>query len=100
MKIYPEKTGRSRQKKKWYIPIVASALILILGIQLFTLYTKLSDYRDKEAVLATRLEAAQAQSQELADYEAYTKTDEYILNTARSKLGMIKENEVIFKEKR
>ena len=37
--------------------------------------------------------------QDLKDYEKYTKTKEYTESTARSKLGLLYDNEKIFKEK-
>lgn len=90
---------RIKQKRKWYIPFMVIAVVFVLGFQLMGLYTKLSDYKSREAALTKELEDAMTTKEELTDYEAYTKTDEYIQNLARTKLGLVKENEIIFKEK-
>lgn len=85
-------------KKKLYIPIVTGAIMVILGIQLISLYSKLSGYREREAYLIKEVEAAEQTAGDLEDYEAYTHSEEYICNTARTRLGLVKENEIIFKE--
>lgn len=97
MKVYSGGGNHNKQKKKWYIPVMAIALVFVLGTQLISLYSKLNDYRAREAALASQLEDAEAVRQELIDYEAYTHTDEFIRNTARNKLGMVMANETIFK---
>lgn len=88
-----------KNKRKWYIPVATIIIVGVLGFQLFSLYAKLSGYRAQEEKLTQELEEAKVTEQELVEYEAYTKSDEYIRNTARNKLGLVGENEIIFKEK-
>ena len=38
--------------------------------------------------------------QELSELESYTRTQEYIEDVARSKLGLAYDNEIIFKEQK
>lgn len=90
---------RQKRKRKWYVPIAVLTVTIILGIQVFNLYSKLSFYENKRARLMEELDAAMATEQELSDYEAYTKTEEYIINMARTKLGLVKDNEIIFKQR-
>lgn len=90
---------RRTRKRKWYIPIVVIAVTIVLGIQVLNLYSKLSYYESKRADLELQLENAKATEQELTDYEAYTKTEDYIINMARTKLGLVKDNEIIFKKR-
>lgn len=78
---------------------MAIILTVAFSIQIFNLFGKLHSYREREEVLKIELEAANARGDELSEYEKYTQTDEYIRNTARTKLGLVKENEVIFREK-
>lgn len=91
--------SKVKRKKNWYIPFFTIIIIGVLGFQLISLYMKLSDYRAIKADLEKQYKDAQVTEQELVDYEAYTQSDEYIQNTARSKLGMVKENEIVFREK-
>ena len=44
-------------------------------------------------------EEQKEKQQDLKDYEKYTKTKEYTESQARSKLGLLYDNETIFKEK-
>ena len=48
---------------------------------------------------SSELEAQEERKQDLLDYENYTKSDKYIENTARSKLGLVYDDEMIFREK-
>lgn len=88
-----------KKKKNLYIPIATIIIIGILGIQLIGLYSKLCGYEKKEALLREQLNDARTTEEELKEYEAYTQSDEFIKNTARSKLGLVGENEIVFKEK-
>lgn len=91
---------KPKQKRiTWYIPVAVVLVTGFLGFQLLGLYSKLSTYEERKSELMVELEEAKAKEQELSDYEAYTETDEYFQNTARTKLGLVKENEIIFKEK-
>jgi len=55
--------------------------------------------KDVEAKKMAELEKEQQVSQELSDKERYTQTSEYVENTAKNKLGLVKEDEIIFREK-
>lgn len=90
---------RVKTKRKWYVPIAVIVVTLVLGFQLFGLYSKLSSYEAKKKELEFKLDEAKATEQELSDYEAYTQTEEYIINMARTKLGLVKDNEIIFKQR-
>lgn len=90
---------RIRTKKNWYVPIATLIIIGVLGFQIISMYSKLSGYRDKKASLEKELSEALTTKQELIDYEIYTQSDEYIKNTARNKLGLVGENEIVFREK-
>lgn len=90
---------RHRRKRKPYIPIFVGVLFLILGIQMLNLYQKSQEYKAREASLEQELKDEEQRTKDLAEYEAYTKTDEYVVNTARTKLGLVYDNEIIFKEK-
>ena len=53
----------------------------------------------KESSLKTQLEDEKNRSQEIKDYEEYTKTQKFIEDMAKSRLGLVYDNEVIFKKK-
>ena len=79
--------------------ILSLALVVILSFQMISLYKRYVGYRTREASLQEELSVQKNRKQDLKDYEKYTKTKEYSESTARSKLGLLYDNEIIFKEK-
>lgn len=45
------------------------------------------------------IEAEQARTKEIEEYEKYTQTKKYVEEIAKSKLGLVYEGEIIFKDK-
>ena len=82
-----------------YVSIIVLFLIGVLGFQIMGLYRKNAAYETKEAALVAEYEEQLARQDELEAYEAYTKTDEYKENVSRTKLGLVRDNEIIFREK-
>lgn len=93
---------RKRKKQKRlgrYCAFTIGFLVVgILGIQMWRLKTKNAEYSAKQAELQVRLEEEQRRASDLEDYEAYVKSDAYIEDTAKSKLGMLYDDEIIFRE--
>ena len=54
--------------------------------------------RQAEA-LSQQIEEEQARTQEIEDLKQYMLTDEYAEQAAREKLGLVKENEIIFRRR-
>ena len=52
----------------------------------------------QEASLQKQLEEETARGAQLSSYETYTKSQQYVEDTAKSKLGLAYDNEIIFKE--
>ena len=88
-------SGQSRS----YIAIMALFLVIVMCAQLFILYNKSVAYAEKEEALKQELSGLMDRQQELEDYELYTQSDEYTKNTAQSKLGLVYENEIVFRER-
>ena len=55
--------------------------------------------KEVEAKKRAELQEQQQVAQELSDKERYTQTSEYVENTAKNKLGLVREDETIFREK-
>ncbi|MDD6551353.1 MAG: septum formation initiator family protein [Lachnospiraceae bacterium] len=79
--------------------LLGIAVAVTLLIQLNALYARYRSYKQKEALVNEQLEQQKEKQQDLKDYEKYTKTKEYTESQARSKLGLLYDNETIFKEK-
>ncbi len=51
------------------------------------------------AIPMEELEAQQSRQEDLIEYEVYTQSQQYVEDTAKSKLGMAYSDEIIFREK-
>ena len=97
--------GRRRKKRKQngngkiWISIIVATLLIVMSVQIVGLYNKKETYMAKESSLKTLLEDEKNRSQEIKDYEEYTKTQKFIEDMAKSRLGLVYDNEVIFKKK-
>ena len=95
-----EKSGAALgDNGRLYFAILIAFLIGMLGIQTVNTYQKQLAYKKQEAALEEELKAQQKKSEDLVEYEQQTQSEEYIENTAREKLGMTYENEIVFREK-
>ncbi len=97
-----ENGGKKSKKKSgpFFMAIVFLFLLAAMSIHVFHLYQKRESYL---AVLAERqeeLEVQQKRQEELIEYEAYTKSDEYVEDMAQARLGMVYGDEIIFREKK
>jgi len=72
--------------------------LIVMSIQIVKLYKEDQTYIAKEKELNEQLEDATEEQQQLADYEQYTQSQQYIEEVAKSKLGLVYNNEIVFKE--
>ncbi len=91
-----------RQNKAGMRCIVLIVLCLLVGIsvQIHHLWGKNEAYKVKEKQLTNQLELELERQEEIAAYEEYAATPEYIVELAKTKLGLVNENEIIFKERK
>ena len=91
---------RAKQSKSSMICITLLSLAIagVLSVQMVSLYEKNQEYRSREAELQSRLEAEQLRQDELEEREEYITPKEYIEKIAKTKLGLVYPNEIIFKE--
>ena len=55
-------------------------------------------YAQKEQQLQEQIDAETKRSEEIEEYRKYTQTQKYVEEVAKEKLGLVNENEIIFKE--
>lgn len=103
-----KKTGRKRSEvsgKKFGISgtyilgIVVIVFMAVMLAQIYQLNQKKTAYDQREVELQAEYEEETERSQEIEALSEYMKTTQYIEDTAKSKLGLAYENEIIFKEK-
>ena len=80
------------------ISVVVVLLLGVLTVQSNELKAKISSYDTRAAEIRTSIEEEQDRTKQIDEEKEYMQTDEYIANVAREKLGMVKENEIIFSE--
>lgn len=79
------------------ISIIVALLLVVISVDSKSLTEKKKALEEKEAELTLQLEAEQARTEELDEFEKYTRTKKYAEEMAKKKLGLVHENEIIFK---
>ena len=80
------------------ISMILIVFVIVMSVQIVKIYQKDQELIETQAEREAQLEEEPARQQELEEYEAYTQTNEYIEDVAKSKLGLAYDNEIIFKE--
>lgn len=81
-----------------YIAVIMVFLVVVLAVQVAGFKTKKNEYIRQEQALAAELVSLSNKADDLALYEQYVQTNRYKEDMAKSKLGLIYENEIIFRE--
>ena len=96
---------RKKKKKVGYnslgmIAIALVVLVLLGGLMLKSndLKDRLTGYDAKAATLQQQIEDEQTRTEEIDKLKKYMETDEYAEEVAREKLGLVKDNETVFKK--
>ena len=80
------------------ISLIVLGLLLSLMVQSRDLKESLAGYETRAEALSQQLEEEQARTEEIKELKEYMQTDEYAEQAAREKLGLVKDNEIIFQE--
>ena len=80
------------------IALIVLVLLTTLMMESQELNTALAGYDARAAALNQSIEDEQTRTEEIQKLKEYMLTDEYAEQAARERLGMIKENEIIFQE--
>ncbi|MCR4755844.1 MAG: septum formation initiator family protein [Lachnospiraceae bacterium] len=94
---------RSTRKKQNKVSVVLITIVLVMLIVVVSvgkrdISRRQAEYDKKEERLLEQIEAENKRAEEIAEYEKYTKTKKYAEEVAKEKLGLVKEDEIIFKE--
>ncbi len=93
-----KKGRRASRTNRVFLALIAVFVLVVMSVQLINLYRTDVAYAKKEQKLQDDLSAQMDRQEELKNYEAYTQTQEYMEGVAKSKLGMVHKNEIIFRE--
>ena len=102
-----QKSRRRRQKKRIQrhkrsvlaVSTVILLLIVVVSASSMTLRARDKSYQAQERKLKEQIKEETARKAEIKDLEKYVGTDEYVEDVAKDKLGLVHENEIIFKAK-
>ena len=94
-------THRNKERRKH----LTSVLILLIVLGVFAvsavgrlqLKQKISYYQERETALQEAIDKEEERAQEIAELEVYTKTKKYVEDVAKEKLGLVYEDEIIYK---
>ena len=100
------KPGKKRNKKTIAnnhlgmvgISLIVLVLLVSLMVQSRDLKESLTVYETRAEALSEQIEEEQARTEEIKALKEYMQTDEYAEQAAREKLGLVKDNEIIFQE--
>lgn len=91
---------RKKKQNRVGMALVLTVLMLLMLVVSYNsrqLEEKLASYQEREMQLTEQLEAEKARSEEIEEFKKYTKTKKYIEETAREKLGLVYEDEILIK---
>ena len=105
MKEREEKnSGRKKKVRKksrtteFSITVVLCCLVSVLTVKGISLQQKVNANASRLSGLDSQIEEEKQRTDDITALKEYMQTDEYIEKTAREKLGMVKDNEILFKE--
>lgn len=101
-----EKKNSGRKKKvrkksrttELSITVVLCCLVAVLNVKGISLQQKVNANASRLSGLDSQIEEEKQRTDDITALKEYMQTDEYIEKTAREKLGMVKDNEILFKE--
>ena len=91
---------RKKRQNRLGMALVSFVVLILMAVILFKsheLKQKQADYQQKEATLQAQIEEEHERTQKLTDYEKYTNPDKIVEEIANEKLGLLYENEILFR---
>lgn len=89
---------RAMRNTMMMILLVVCILFVALLIGGYRLNKKIDTALAVQRELNEQIEDEKARTQEIAELEEYMKTDDYIREIARDKLGLVDEGDIVFKK--
>ncbi|MCF0134459.1 MAG: septum formation initiator family protein [Blautia sp.] len=80
------------------IAFVVTILLVLMLRESHMLKTRLVQYDLRKQVLQEQIDEELARTIKIDELKEYMLTDEYAEEVARERLGLVKENEIVFKE--
>lgn len=78
------------------ITIVVIVLTIIVGYRVYNMKIELNENKEKIESLNKEYAEEEKRKEEIAEYQEYTQTDEFVEDVAREKLGLVHDDEIVF----
>lgn len=97
------KTGRAYRRRShlgaWGIIVIVLAVFAVSTVGSIQLKQRNHTYLEREEALLEAIAAEERRAEEISDLEAYTRTKKYVEDVAKEKLGLVYEDEIVFKSR-
>lgn len=94
------RAGVHTRQNKYTMIGISLIVCMLFGVLLYqgnSIQERIDSNEEKMDQIAEQIEEQQQRTKEIDELEEYMQTDEYIEKAAQEKLGLLKENEIIFK---
>ena len=88
---------RKNEAGRLSIACIVICLLAVMSVQIIGLYHKNQEYTAQEEELKKTLAEEEKRTADLKDYEAYINSQEGVEDLANNRLGMVYDNQKIFK---
>ena len=78
------------------VTLVVAMIVLVVLFKSSELKDKLASYEKREAYLTEQIEEQKRRSEEIKEYKKYTQTKQYVEDMAKSRLGLVYKDEIVF----
>ena len=82
------------------VTTVVLMMLIVVAVKSVELRDKRAAYALMEEALMREIEAEEARTEKIEEYEKYTQTKKYVEEIAKEKLGLVYEGEIIFKDEK
>lgn len=80
------------------ISFIVLVLLTAMSTQIFWVHLQNKELEREEQQKTAQLESEQERQEEIRAYEEYVTTPEYIEQLAKTRLGLVYSNEIVFRE--
>lgn len=98
-KVRKKKIHRRKNTGAWMIMLIVLGVFAVTAVGGIRLRQRNLIYQNREKALQEAIAEEEARAEEIKALEAYTKTKKYVEDVAKDKLGLVYEDEIIFKSK-
>ena len=91
---------RKRKQNRFALELVIAVVVMltvVVNVAENEMQKKCDGYEQIEADLQNKIDQQEKREKELEEYEKYTQTQKYVEDVAKEKLGLVYEDEIIFK---